>query len=71
MDLFSRWSPAGRASLTPLPRRVRLAFLGRKNGDDEAVGREQVTARRVVGMPGDTPILPMKTAFRSMSSLTS
>lgn len=30
---------------------------GSKNGDnDEAVSRERVTARRMVGMPGDTPL---------------
>lgn len=30
---------------------------GRKNGDnDEAVNRQRVTARRMVGLPGDTPI---------------
>jgi len=30
---------------------------GVKNGDnDEAVGRERVTARRMVGLPGDTPV---------------
>ena len=30
---------------------------GVKNGDnDEAISRERVTARRIVGAPGDTPL---------------
>ena len=40
--------------------------MGRKNGDnDDAVGRARVTARRMVGLPGDTPVrTDARTAIR-------
>ena len=43
---------------------------GVKHGDnDKAVGRQRVTARRMVGLPGDTPFAPIRTAIRSTACL--
>lgn len=38
---------------------------GTKNGDNEgAVGRQRVTAKRMVGLPGDTPVRTDESGFR-------
>ena len=66
MDLFKQMvSDWTNESFDPFaaPRETGVPW-GRKNGDnDEAVSRERVTARRMVGMPGDTPIRTDENGF--------
>lgn len=61
-DILSDWTVEGYDPFAA-PMETGLPW-GIKNGNnDEAIGRERVTARRMVGLPGDTPVRTDENGF--------
>lgn len=54
-ELLSDWTIEGYDPFAA-PMETGAPWGVKKGGNDEAVGRERVTARRMVGLPGDTPV---------------
>ncbi|TCP95862.1 hypothetical protein C8J46_11117 [Sphingomonas sp. PP-F2F-A104-K0414] len=54
-ELLSDWTIEGYDPFAA-PMETGAPWGVKKGGNDDAVGRERVTARRMVGLPGDTPV---------------
>lgn len=54
-DMLSDWTNAGFDPFAA-PTETGLAWGVKNGGNEEAIGRNRVTAKRMVGLPGDTPV---------------